>query len=228
MAAIQTLGFYSNASFVSLYKLEDTSDSKASNTLTNHNSVTFTAARYNNGANLGSGNTNKYLSTTQTFVDGGAFSVLGWVKLLSEIASGTYTLFWQANNTSQTSFRIRYKYNGGSQTLDFTRSKGGIGEQGVIAYASGALGTSIFHHLALTYDGSTVTGYLDGKAVGTGAASGNGNTSDVNGFAIGMRTDGSSDPTSAIFDDVGVASFALTANDISQVYRDGGGFFALL
>ena len=98
---------FSDANLVHYYKLENTSDSKGSNTLTNVNSVAFNAAKFGNGADFGASNTTKELySTVAPEIDGGAGTLIFWVKLQTEIASGAYCLGHVGNDTSKTSLYL--------------------------------------------------------------------------------------------------------------------------
>lgn len=229
MAELSLTSLFSDANLQSYYKLEDTADSKGSNTLTNNNSVTFTSANYNNGANLGSSNTNKYLSTTGTMsVDGGAISISLWVKLLAEIGSSAWVFAHQVNDTSQTQFYIYYEYNAGTQKITFHRDKSGVGPE-LATINSGALGTSSFHHLVLVYDGVNITPYLDNVAGTPASASGNGSSPFGSpGFAIGSYN-GGGNYASALIDDVAIFNKALNSTEVSTIYNEAsttiGSFF---
>lgn len=207
-------------SIQALYHLEDLTDSSGNgNTLTNNNSVTFPAAKFGNGADLGASNTNKALTTTNSLnVNGGAISVLAWIKLYS--TGGT--LLSHAN--AGTAVEERIDYDG--TTLSFERFRVGIAHDNFAITTT--LGTG-WHHFGLTYDGATVRGYLDGNPMGNVSSSGSGNTSPNTGFALGglIQPGGTFlDATrysSAVFDEVLITSANLTAKQIKEYYSWASG-----
>lgn len=206
---------------VSYWKLDEASgnaaDSVGSNTLTNNNSVTYSAALINNGANLGSANTNKFLSNTGNLgiTAQAAFSVVIWVKLLAEIASGQWDLFTLGDTATGQLRLIRYEYNAGTQRVNFY--KGTTNLRSTIT-----LGTSTFHQLALTFDGTTLTGYIDGSSIGTStpATTSNGET---NFTAFGSGDGLPSNTASSLLDEMGFWSRALTAGEVTSLYNGGAG-----
>src|SRR3990167_7184819 len=104
------------------FKLEDESDFWDTNTLTNGNSVTFTSAKVNNGANFGSTNTNKYLHNGDANdIGGGNNSISLWVKLLAEIGAGEWEFIQIKGGDPSVTLRIFYLYNGGTRKLRFRR-----------------------------------------------------------------------------------------------------------
>lgn len=208
----------------SYWKLDESSgnaaDSVGSVTLTNTNTVGYAAALVNNGADFGTANTNKYLlNTTNAGIDGGAVSISCWVKVRTEIAAGTWFFVWQASATSQVAYDIRYDFNAGSRRVGFERTKIGSGAAQTVN-STITLGTSTFHHLVLTYDGATVTGYIDGASVGTIASSGNGVSATTSQFSLG--SDGGSF-ASAYMDETSLYSRALSAAEVLQIYNGGLG-----
>lgn len=216
MPELAGLPLFSDGNLVSYYKLENVSDSKGSNTLTNNGTVTFAAAKFNNGADLGASNTTKYLSQAGTIsIDGGACTFAGWIKAQTEIASGLYYICHQANNTSSTQYILRYEYNSGTRRLLFDRTKNGTADD-LFTYNI-TLGTTDFYHVALTYDGSTVRGYVNGAEIGSVASSGNGSGSATQGFTLGSDTDGNN-KASVIIDDFAVFSRAITPTEVLSLY----------
>lgn len=202
---LYSTSLYTTANLVAYYRLEDATDSKGSRNLTNNNSVSFSAAKFNNGANFGTSNTNKYLSysTDNGGIDGGAMSISLWVKLSTEVANNgpVYTFVSQGSSVSKVRYQISYDEVGGVFYLSFVRNKNGVGNTTVVTTVSGGLGTSNWHHLVLTYDNTNVTGYLDGSSIGQTAGSGNGSSVTTNGYYIGAN-DTQDRFASALIDDV--------------------------
>lgn len=223
MAAQELFGtsLFSDGNLVSYYRLESTADSKGSNTLTNNNSVGFNAALFNNGGDLGSSNTNKSLTVATAILGANptGLTYVGWIKLQSEITSGSWELIQQeATGAGSVNFRMIYDYNGGSQRITFGRQRIGVAfDNNTIS--TGAFGTSTWHHLAMTYDGSTVTMYFDGGSATTVSSSSanTGNGSPADQFSIGQFQGGGF--ASAIFDDVAIFSRALSSGEISGIYN---------
>lgn len=222
MAALANTTLINDANLVSYYKLEDTSDSKGANTLTNNASVVFNPAKFANGADMGSANTTKYLSVAGNLgISGTAMSIALWIKLSAEIASSSWYFASQVSNTSDVGNFIRYDYNAGVQQVAFQRLRAGISADEVVKTIT--LGTSLFHLIVYSYDGTTVRGYVDNNAAVTIASAGNGSTPQTDELQIGTRT--ASGFTSGIFDDVSVFSRALTAAEVLTLYTDSASHF---
>lgn len=207
---------FSDPNLTHYYRLEDVNDSIGSENLTNTGTTPFFAARFNNGAYFGASNTTKYLNTTNTLgINGGDCSIGGWVKLQTEIGAGTYSFIHQLNGASQAGYGIQYEYNGGTRRLRMGRFQGGAD---TAIYINNTLGVVGWHHLAVTYDGTTAIAYLDGVEIGSNTTSGNGPGAVTAGFTIGADNDGNS-KSSAIMDDVFVFNRALTADEIDLLYN---------
>lgn len=206
------------------YKLDDASDASGnSHTLTNNNSVAFDAGLIGNGADFGSPNSSKSLSAASNLgVDqsASAVSISLWVRMGAEISSGEQDFAYLADNNANVDLLIGYAYNGGARELLFQRSRNGLGT--VSALASATLGTSAWRHIVLTYDLSTITGYLDGSSVATLSASGVGNSGMAVKFALG-NNGASGNYAGAKVDEVGVWSRVLTSAEVTQLYNGGAG-----
>ncbi len=217
MGQIFNTNLYKDANFQAYYRAENTSDSKGSNTLTNNNSVAFTACKYNNGFDGGSANTNKYMSTSSVLnIDGGACAISLWVLLNAEIGSGFWDFTDQVNNTSKTEFTIRYEFNGGTRRIVFQRNK--IGGTADSVALNITLGILTIHHIVLTYDGVNIGGYVDNVSAGTAAASGSGSGTSTQGFGI-LADPSGSNPASAIVDEIGVWNRGLLAAEVDILFK---------
>lgn len=229
MAQLADTTLISDANLKAYWKLEDTADSEASYTLTNNNTVTFTTAKYLNGANLGTSNTNKSLSVNSDLtITGGAMSISMWVKILTEITTGSYCLIDHSDAGNLVQTMIIYEYNAGTPRLRFDRTKRGVSNNPI--YHNITLGETNFHHVCLTYDTTNLVAYYNGEAVGSPlATSGNGSTGGSSDMVNIGRTQGNAGTfasyASALIDDVAVFNDALTADEVRTIYRDGSGFF---
>jgi len=227
MAQLALTALFNDANLQEYYKLEDTSG-KNGNTLTNNGTTPFNAAKFNNGADGGTTNTTKYLRVASALgYNNTAYSISLWVKLNTEIAANTYCFAELVHAGTGTTLVIDYNYNGGSRQIEVYHLRLGIASGNVTAIQS--LGTSVWHHMVLTWDATTVKGYIDGASFGTpanDAGTGSGGTSGLT--ILDQRTAGSS-PASAIIDDVGLFNRVLTAAEVSTLYKDAGaGFFAFM
>lgn len=205
------------------WKLEDVNDSKNSNNLTNNGTVTFSAAKFNNGANLGSSNSSKYLDIASSIdITTGVCSFGGWFKGLTEIGSGTNMFLQHSHSTGGGNDDlmnvIQYDYNSGTRRLNFGRYTNAW-EQ---VFYTIALGTDDFYHLFYVYTGSKVRGYVNGVQVGEADATSTTYTHNSGvGFRLGAdKTSGgvASQYSSVIIDDVVLFNRALTATEVSQIY----------
>lgn len=218
-AELSTTILFSDANLEAYYKLEDTADSGSHGyTLTNNGTVGFTAAKFNNGGDLGASNTTKYFNNnTNAGVDGGACSWSAWINPTTLPGNNTWaSIVDVSNSNTKTSNGIALYNNGGTQEIRFYRQRVGVNTDST-NYAI-TLSTGTLYHLAYTYDGSNVRGYLNGVLVaGPTALSGNGNygsTIDVLKIGSFAGTAGFSQGFSGIVDDAAFFSRALTASEV--------------
>lgn len=219
MAELYTTYLAKDANLQAYYRLEDVNDSTANaRNLTNNNTVAFNAAKYNKGADVGSANTTKSLSTTNKLgIDGGAISVSLWVKFSTEITSSFWSFASHTSNTTQTRTDIMYQFNGGTVGILIGRTRIGVINDRVSI--NGSLADGLFHHIVYSYDGSNFIPYIDGVAKTGAASSGNGNTNGTEGFSIAEQTDGIQVLGNGIIDDVGVFNRALTAAEVAVLFN---------
>lgn len=225
MAALELAStpLFGDANLIAYYKLENTSDSKGSNTLTNNNTVTFTAAQFNNGANFGTANTNKNLTVASTLgLTSNQNRTIGfWVKMLTELSGadsfGAMCAITHADIDIQ--FRMGYRRISSVNSVWYDRGKNGIATTPVSSNTN--LGTAAFHHMAMTWDGTNLTGYLDGSSIGSVTpGTGSGNNGNVDQFAIGSDFSSTSvNFQSCLIDDLAVFNRVLTATEISNLYN---------
>lgn len=221
---IASTRFAGDANLEAYYKLEDVNDSKNTYNLTNNGTVTFSAAKFGNGADLGASNSSKYLSIASNLgITNKTFSMLTWVKLNTEIASGRYGFLYLGQTTTDNSYEIRYEYNSGTRRLWFTMSRPGTGYSDSQIFYNITLGTSVYHQIALTGDGTSIRAYVDGTYVGIANVNANG-TNIANYFVLGASDntlESIAEYASAIFDDTAVFSRTLTSDEIYSLYKTG-------
>lgn len=210
---------------VAYYKLDESSgnaaDSINSYTLTNTNTVSYVAGKINNAADFGTANTNKKLTVASNLgITNGAITISMWVKLNTEIASGTWGFAQKGNATNHVQYIIAYEYNGGTRRIVFNRQKQNVSNN--LVTSTNTMGTSNYFHLVLTYDGTTLTGYVNGTSAGTLATSGDGSGSGLNQFDIGEGGMFAATSYASIdADEVLIANRAFTSTEILELYNGG-------
>lgn len=213
---------YTDGNIVAYYQMENANATLGGQNLTTNGTVTYTAAKFNNGANFSAFNNLNALDVASNLgISSGATTISLWVKVLNEpTANQSYRLVnlrTTSGGTNYIDWQIRYDSDASNnKTLYFDRSKPGIADQGPIY--SVTLGTSAFHHIAFTYDGTNIHGYLDGTDVtGASAASGvgNGGADHLYVAAAGIITF----PASVIIDDLAFFTRALSATEVSNLYN---------
>lgn len=200
------------------FRLESNGNDETANAynLTEAGSPAHSAAKFGNGLDLGTSNASKKATVANNLgITTGPITVVGWLKVLTEIGSGYYDLFYHMAATGNITNRIWYEYNGGTRRLVFNRDRLGTGSD-TVNYTI-TLGTTATRHLALTYDGATIRAYVDGLLVGSIASSGSGASGGSNFFGLGVNAGGSSNYSSALFDDVAVFAQHLTADDVYEL-----------
>lgn len=187
-------------------------------TLTNTNTVSYAAAIRNNGADFTASNTNKSLRVNSNLgIDGGNITIAGWIYLYDQTG---LIAFQTQSATSQVEYS--FKIEGGG--VKANRNKISVAENQTTAYT---LSNSTWYHCALTYDGATVTLYVNGTSRATVASSGNGSTTTQNATSLGCDVN-TGTGSNQFFnnmkaDEFGVWSRALSSGEISSLYHSGGG-----
>lgn len=220
---------YADGNLLEYYQLENTSG-KNGNTLTNLNSVTFTTAKYANGANLGSSNTNKSLtiSTSNLGVTSAVVSITLWAKMLAEptVSNSSYVLAQSVNSTTKNFVALGYRYNSGDPQVVATFYRIGNDLAKSVTYNT-TLGITDFHHIAVTCDGTNFILWVDGVNRGTDTVPGTGTHTPVdNRFNIGYNRiegagSGPNEYASALIDDIGIFNRELTAGEIALLADSG-------
>lgn len=188
--------------------------------LTNGNSVAEGFGIWGGVADFSNSNTNKYLRVASNLGVTNSVSVVLRVKLLTEVASGSYTFcqFYNANNGRH--IRIYYDYNSGTRRIRFVSDRADIA--GVECTYNITLGTSGIYTVILTFDNSTgaTIGYLDGSSVANVTVSGNGSTAYSSVLTLGavynIANSAIENPASCLIDDTWVLNGVLTPTEITN------------
>lgn len=223
-----------NTNFLAAYNLSSTTDDKSGITLTNVGTTTFTTGKNGNAADLGASNTTKSLKVDNNIsYAGGAYSISGWFNVTTAPGSGAEMIGVSVTHgtTDFSSLFIGYFNNGGTFQAEFIRDKVNVGSQGVTANQTLTAGT--WYHMVLTYDGSTVQGWVNGSSLGTAAASGNGSTGGntyASTFAIGGLIYTPADTYlrprwSGLVDACYLWNKKLSDTEVADLYNSGTGSF---
>ena len=209
--------------YTAIHHLNDTNDSTSNAyNLTNTNSIAFNAAKIGNGGDAGATNTNKRLINTGNLgITGGNISMSVWVKMNTEIATNGFVNFLDKSSaTHNVHYRFIYQGSGGVRRVAFQRLRQNIAANQ--ANYNITLGTSNFHKLDFTYDGSTVRGYIDGVQVATVASSGNGGSGGANGYTLFAEKTPSSFSVHAAakLDEARITTAVRSANWITTEYNN--------
>jgi hypothetical protein len=217
-----------DANLVSYWQLEDTTDFKGTNNLTNNNSVAFNPAKFDNGADGGSSNSNKYLSKASNLGFGynSTKSISLWVKLNTEIASSIWNLYDLRTTTPSSVFDLEYQFNSGTRQLLVTRYSDTSGISAQIPYTV-TMGTSNWYHLVVVFDATnhTLALYVNGTLISQISATDTSSSTPgaySDGFAVLAQAIGVT-PTSGIIDDMAIFSRALSASDVTTIYNSPTG-----
>lgn len=237
MAAIELFStpLFSDANLRAYYRLSDVNDATANAlNLTNVGSASFTTGQFGNAVTL-NGSSQALVKTNHIFTSAqmANFSISFWVKLNSEIGSGTYRfLEFHTHKVTASSGMggvFDYQYNSGTRRLHFTHYLSSVAT--LIDYNI-TLGTSNWYHIVYVKSGTT-TGilYVNGSQAGTNTGSGTDNGGDTGytyDIAIGTSRDATGSWSNSLFDDWALFERVLTPTEISQIYTGdfgGGGFY---
>lgn len=213
---------FSDANLISYYKLENTADSKGTYTLTNNGTTPFSTAVFNNGMDQGTSNTGKFLSVNHDLgVTTGSFSFCFWVKINQVPTSGTNNaLIEHGDSGADVRHWITYTQAAGTNILQWNRQRENIANEQFTYYYN--LPTNSFTHLAYSYNGTTLYGYLNGTQVGSVAAAGTGASGvDIDYTYIGAgRSQNSPAPyrfSNSLMDDVAFFNRFLTSAEVNTL-----------
>lgn len=214
---------------VAYYKLDESSGNAAdatanAYTMTNNNTVGFSAGKLNNGADFGTSNTNKNFSrsdtlglTTNSSIN---ISVMAWAYFKTGFGNSDATEIFSigVTNTFKMIFNIRGN-SGGTAGADIECYM--LGATGINNKVDYSFSLDTWYHLAWTIDSNIATFYVNGSAVGSISMSYPSNSSFTGVTKIGGGTIGSY--MRGLIDELGVWSRKLTAAEVSYIYNSGTG-----
>lgn len=216
---------------VSYWKLDESSgnatDAHGSNTLTNNGTMSYTAAKINNGASLAS---TKYLSIadgSQSGLDPGTdMSVSFWFNYTGSVFGINPGVFgkWRASAGNR---GYMFNLNGPGPaeqlTLSFRTSSDGTNDT-IKSKAGFAVNT--VYHVALSYTGSTGTCllYINGSLSDTWTSMPTSIYDNGQPFEIGSNFGNTIDYwTSGWIDEFGLWNRPITSTEVTSLYNSGSG-----
>lgn len=211
---------------VAYYKCDETSGNLADSsgggfTLVNIGVCGFGGGKLNGAVDGGSANTTKRFEIANNLgITGGSITINGWVNITTAPAAAEkQRLFEQDDLTNDNGYFAIYQNTGGTLQMFFERIRNSVADDSFTVTQTLTVGA--WNMITLTYDGATVTGYVNATAVGTVASTGAGvgNTDD---FTI-LGANGGTQNVKGLMDEVGVWSRALSGNEVTQLYNQGAG-----
>lgn len=214
-----TTSLFNDANLKSYYRLEsDGTDSKGSITLSSNGTPSFSTGEFGNAvSSTSNGQLQNTTSCPLTYVDfGSAWSISYWFNRAS--TSGNVMCFLIASSAILSRRRDTY--------IDFN----GAGANVVVhteypaTTITGATTISLntWYHCAATFDGTTMTLYINGISDGTALPPYNQNiTNTSSSTAVAGYYDGTSTVNNwdGLIDDFAVFNRALTSTEVSQLYN---------
>ncbi len=189
----------------------------ASHNLTNNNTVTFASGGPTGSyADFVSASSMSLQLADHADFDGvTAFSAMLWFKL--DIASGAVrgvATKWDLSLGSNQSWQFKLNSD---ETLSISLENS---SSTTITQTSVALSTGKWYHCAVSWDGTTMTAYLNGQAFGSGAFSGTMDNSTAAVFLGAFDSDGAGTPSSFIDGQIGGVVISATAITAAEVYAE--------
>lgn len=215
---------------VSYWQLDEASgnaaDSVASITLTPGGSLGYVSAFINNGANGGASNSTKYLANTSSAPLSGsqiatAFTMSGWVNMYDVSTDKIFMFMNNSDGGNRRQVYIRFLNSGDHAGVGTFPGGGGSSGGGT---GSATLSASTWYLLTVTYDGSNLKLYVNDTLDGTFSfaySTGFANTPSTS--LLGQYEGGIYETASAIIDEVGVWSRALSGAEVTELYNSGDG-----
>lgn len=207
---------------VSYYKMEGNSNDAAGTNNGTDTSVTYgnSFGKIGQGASFGGAASYTTVADAASLDFTGALSLCGWINpqsftVVNYLAVKTLSGTWSSGNGAQWYARIDT-----STAVEMGVNIGGV----IKAFAPtvSAMSTGTWYFLCGTYDGTTMTLYLNGASVGTStAASG---AMSTGAFSLYLGNNNLSGEFNAHYvDELGIWSRALSSTEISQLYNSGAG-----
>lgn len=207
---------------VAYWKLDEASGNATDatgngHTLTPTNSPTYDSGLINNGGDFGpgSGSVRKFTTAGNIGIDGGNITMSAWFFKLS----GNTQAGWAVSCGSSVSQVLYYiQYDGTKIVLGRWKVPSSN-----ITINGSSLTDGSWHHVVLTYNGTTLAGYFDNSPITGTATSGNGSSGLVSETSIGNNSQPGASAYRGKIDEVGMWSRALSSGEVNTLYNSGAG-----
>ena len=228
------------AGLIAYWKMDEQSGVRADatgngNDLTDNNSTGYTAGIIGNAASTDG--EASYLSAPATLLDNAAaFSVSTWFQKIAGVDK-SLPIYDGYGDQGKFGFLTYDIGDGNGVALHAIYQIGAGGEGGlpnwywnsldplcILTNTTVPLVDGNWYHAVLTYDGTTVSLYVNGQLVATNPASGNLNafhSTIIDGILFGNSNEGL--PAETIVDETGLWERALSTAEITQLYNNGNG-----
>ena len=210
------------------WKLDESSgnaeDSTANNNdLTNNNTISYVAAKINNGADMET-SSSQYFSITdaaQTGLDFSTAFTFSWWQNLETVFSGTTDMV-TLNKWNNSVHTRAYFFRWNNQSSTGMQLQMGNGVSTGDAKVNYTVGTGTFVFIVVTYNAGTLELFVNSTSQGTATGTLPVTALDTTDpFKIGA--DSSTDSIDGIIDEVGAWSRVLTGTEIADLYNGGAG-----
>lgn len=193
------------------WKLDESSgnasDSVGSVTLTNNNTITYSAGKINNGANFVAASAQYY--TASSFTITAAFSISLWVKITS---TGTTNYLFSSPTISSTScIELSIRTDNKFSYSNFLNE----------VLSASTLSSGTWYHIVLTSDGTNSVLYVNGSSDATSSSVGHASSAQT--YNLGRRADNDTGHLGGSLDEVGIWDRALTSGEVTSLYNSGTG-----
>lgn len=213
---------------VAYYKLDESSGnaadaSGAGLTLTNTNTVVFSAGKINNGGAFTRTSSQYFTSSNAAFSLTGSLSMSFWIKASAAQVTGVNCGMVSNATSGGNGYLLRIENDG---FVYFRLASGPTGQTSTQAAGAGNIvnfnvADSVFHHVVGTYDGTTAKIYVDDTLCASRAITAT-LTSPGN-FNVGLDNTTTASYMNGNLDEVGLWSRALSATEVTTLYNGGAG-----
>lgn len=209
------------------WKLDEASgnraDSVGSYTMTDNNTVGSTAGKIGNASDHIRANNEYFSNASIGAAVGNAWTLAGWFNFSNIGAADQTILSLRPASGSVNIIQIEMgMYSGGNLRAIAYNSAGTYVKDYRKSQASVPADT--WHHVAVTWDGSTFAMYHNGSTSGVTASVNSAMTQTATSrtLRIGAELD-ASNVADGLLDEVGIWTVALSASEVSELYNGGAG-----
>ena len=217
MSELIGLNLFNDSALISYYRMEGGSgDSKGSNTGTDI-AITYntTNGRYTQGAGFDGSTSEIHLGSPANLAPASAISFVAWINPTNFTPTYSSIVSYESEAPSL-GYTLLIKSTG---KLAIFINSPNISYDGTGTFT---LNTDIWQHVAFTYDGSTLRGYLNG--IEDANVAGTGSMGDPTDNCFLGRSHFASRLFTGAIDEAAFFNRALTANEILTLYNEAGGY----